>query len=389
MALSGFVEWVGEFQVRGWAFESELPSHHVQIQVFLKKQLIISATASLFRDDLEQEGVGAGDHAFIANLDRGLSAADKAEISVFALNFTGSCQLLTHLAAKEVQSTFLKRSPIQFAADATDNDQHPVFILGAARSGTSAMAQGLLKLKRFEGFEEGHTLDLMAPLQVATNNFYSEKSDDLLPQKNTAISLIPRGYVSSALDRMFIEMIRNLYPEGSWLDKTPNPNMIFLAPSFRRIWPNSRFIFMKRRPIENLASRLIKFPEKNFVDHCKEWRLAMSAWLEIRSQLVGSAIEIDQFFLHQHPAKAAGALKIFLTLTDEQTLRLRQAFEFDRPERTAATRAKAPSLGETGWSEDQVQFFTEICSPLMLEYGYGQGAEYFEPGAENNGLVWV
>ena len=388
MAIEGFLEATDRFQIRGWAFESELPSHHVKIEIFLQQQLLTTTIASLYRDDLEQSGLGSGDHAFIVNLDRALSASDEADILVFAITIDGNQQLLNRLTSSD-EKNFSSCAPLQFDSDSVDADQHPVFILGAARSGTSAVAQGLLKLKRFSGHEEGHILDLMAHLLVGTENFYVEKSDDMQMHKNTTVSLIPRAYVSAALDNLFIEMIRKLYPSGVWLDKTPNPNMIFLAPIFLRIWPNSRFIFMKRRPVENIASRMIKFPSINFSEHCKEWHRTMSAWLEIRPQLPGAAIEIDQQFLDKQPKVAAIALQKFLSLTDEQTLHLEQAFEFDHPERTSISTKDALILNEMGWSADKLQFFNEMCTSLMPQYGYGQGVEYFARGIEYDGLIWL
>jgi len=115
----------------------------------------------------------------------------------------------------------------------------------------------------------------------------------------------------------------------------------------------------------------------------------MSAWLEIRPQLAGAAIEIDQQFLDKQPKVAAIALQKFLSLTDEQTLHLEQAFEFDHPERTSISTKDALILNEMGWSADKLQFFNEMCTSLMPQYGYGQGVEYFARGIEYDGLIWL
>lgn len=388
MALIGFLEAVDQFQIRGWAFDSASPNHHVSIELFLHEHCIASSTASLFRDDLKQEGLGSGDHAFIVNLDRMLSSEQMTKISVTAFAMDGSQLILTRLS--QFNAPVLPVSyPIQFKGNTVDTDQHPLFILGAARSGTSAMAQGLLKIKQFAGHQEGHILDLMAHLLVASERFFIEKSNDQKPHKDTSVSLVPQQYVLGALDHLFITMIRDLHPGGVWLDKTPNPDMIFLAPVFLRLWPNSRFIFMKRRPVENITSRMIKFPTVAFIDHCKEWSLTNSTWLAIRSQLSGVAIEIDQYLLDKQPTVVANALKNFLTLTDEQALRLGQAFEFDHPERTAIAAERAISVSDTGWSDDNIQVFNETCSRLMHDFGYSRDAEYFARGVERDGLIWV
>jgi hypothetical protein len=388
MPLKGFVEAVDQFQIRGWAFDSASPHYHVTIEIFLYEYRIGSSTAYLFRDDLKQENLGAGDHAFIVNLDRMLSSEEMSDISITAYAMDGSQQILKRLVQLEA-AVLPVTYPIQFKGNTVDTDQHPVFILGAARSGTSAMAQGLLKIKQFSGHQEGHILDLMAHFLVASERFYIEKSDDLKPHKDTSVSLVSHQYVLAALDHLFIKMIRDLHPSGIWLDKTPNPDMIFLAPVFLRIWPNSRFIFMKRRPVENIASRLIKFPTVAFIEHCKEWSLTNSTWLSIRSQLPGAAIEIDQYLLDKQPTVVANALKKFLSLSDEQSLLLCQAFEFDHPERTAISLDRALSISDTGWSDDNIQVFNEICSSLMHEFGYSHNTEYFARGVERDGLIWL
>jgi hypothetical protein len=41
---------------------------------------------------------------------------------------------------------------------ALDSTQYPVFVVGAARSGISAVAQRLLKCGEYQAFEEGHFL---------------------------------------------------------------------------------------------------------------------------------------------------------------------------------------------------------------------------------------
>lgn len=52
----------------------------------------------------------------------------------------------------------------------------------------------------------------------------------------------------------------SLHKEKIWVDKTPDPRMIKCVPRLKRAWPNAKFIFVKRRGIENLESRIKKFP---------------------------------------------------------------------------------------------------------------------------------
>jgi sulfotransferase family protein len=126
-----------------------------------------------------------------------------------------------------------------------------VFILGAARSGTSAIAHALLAAADYEGNEEGHLFDMLAPLELAGRRFNASKADERLAGRNTTVARVPRVFIDEALNSIVVTAARLLFPTGRWLDKTPSTNMVFLAPRFRRIWPNARFVFMKRRAVEN------------------------------------------------------------------------------------------------------------------------------------------
>jgi hypothetical protein len=251
------------------------------------------------------------------------------------------------------------------------------------------MAEGLLSIGRFAGNKEGHVLDLISFLSEGLEKFYLEKSSATLSHEGTTIAKIPKSYFESSLNEMMIKMIRTLYPNGAWLDKTPSVNMILLAPLFRRLWPNSRFIFMKRRAIENLESRIVKFPAAPFLDHCGEWRASMDIWSQLKQDLSGVALEVDQKTLSDEPVLVANTLKQFLVLTEEETLRLEQSFKFQHPERTSVSSSSNKTLAQVGWSEDQREIFLDTCLVMMKSFGYSTDETYFEKERENEGLVLV
>jgi hypothetical protein len=213
MTLKGYVEAVEPFQVRGWVYDMAAPHRAVTVELLLRDQIITSIAASLYREDLERGGVGSGDHAFIFNLDQKLLPADMPLVSVRAVRADGSFETLRML--EMVTPVQPEEKPLlAFAGLTVDTTQSPVFVLGAARSGTSAVAQALLKLNRFTGHQEGHLLDLLAHFSVALDRFYVEKSDERLPGRDTTVALVPQKYFQSALDGMFIDAIRKLPQEA-------------------------------------------------------------------------------------------------------------------------------------------------------------------------------
>ena len=386
MALNGFLEAIEAFQVRGWAQDPENPGRVLTVEILLHGRTVGTAQADLYRVDLDRAGIG--DHAFIYNFDDRLHPSDAAHVSVRVTADDGSHSMLRRVAFKDADVTPPKPQ-LQFPGVISDSSQYPVFVMGAARSGTSAMAQALLKLSRFEGSQEGHLLDLLAHLSVSLTKFYNEKGDERLPDRDTAISFVPREYFDNCLDEVFIRTIVSLFPEGRWVDKTPNSNMIHLAPRFRAIWPNSRFIFMKRRFLENAVSRAAKFPGYSFAQNCQEWNEVMTAWLSVRDQLHGAAIEVDQKFLGGNPDKVSEALKHFLNLTDVERGHIEQAFKYDHPERTSPDRRADLDISSIGWNEQQMRDFKTHCADTMSKYSYSTDLHYYQLGHERNGLLWI
>jgi hypothetical protein len=391
MAIRGYLDAVDPMQIRGWAYDPSRPDEVVVVRIMLDDQLIAEGSAVLFRDDLAKDGVGDGNRAFIFNLERSLTAAEISKISARARTADGSEALLPKAEAHDTiePPTAALHRQIALLGACSDDSQQPVFILGAARSGTSAITQALLKLGIFEGHEEGHLLDLLAHFSVALNKFYELKYDEIAGDRDTAITRVPIEFMHEGLDRILIEAVRELFPTSRWIDKTPNSDMVHLATRFRKIWPRSRFIFMRRRFIENAASRSRKFPEHDFGRSAREWGNAMDGWLQIRSQLHGCAVEIDQKFLGEEPELVASRLRPFLSLSDTEEARFAQALRYDLPERTSASHRECHDIEEMGWDETERRCFSQYCERPMTAFGYSTTPSYYLSGFEADGFIYL
>ena len=115
----------------------------------------------------------------------------------------------------------------------------------------------------------------------------------------------------------------------------------------------------------------------------------MAAWLQVRSQLAGGAIEIDQDYLSAKPEEVASALRSFLGLTEVEARRFGQALGNNRPERTSELSDRHFDLDAMNWTEMQVNEFKRTCLKCMDAFGYSTEGTYFKPGSENQGLVLV
>ena len=395
----GYIEVVRPFQVRGWALDEEDPDQAVAVRVTLDEQTIATGLADLFREDLARSGVGNGRHGFVLNLRSSLSDGQRARIVVTGRSQAGVDFLLPALPTasppREPGATDAQpqdpAAPLPglgalLVADATERAHHPVFILGSARSGTSAIAQGLMKATRYQGNEEGHLLDLIDPIFHAIQKHYDDRGDEWASHRQTMIAKVPAQYFQDGFQQLLVVLARRLFPSGYWFDKTPHTSMIAAAPLLKRVWPEARFVFMKRRGIENVQSRMRKFPGVPFESHCRDWAASMLAWQSIREQLAGSAIEIDQLVLARDPAPVVRALSSFLMLQPQEAARLESALKLDQPERTSDHFDAAFGFDGPDWSDQQWATFRQACGPAMSAFGYSGDEAYFQARREGEGL---
>lgn len=384
--ITGFLESVDQFQVRGWAYEAECPDAFLNVEVFCNGRYLGTATANLYRDDLERAAIGCGNHAFIFNLEGKLAEANFAQIKTFAVAPAGQkSELPINTQPTTESQTSLPK--LEFEGITCDDKKNPVFVLGAARSGTSAAAQALLGLPRFEGAEEGHTLDLLAHFAVCLDNFYNTKADEL--GRNTMLARVPQKYFDDAIDHMFRDLAEKYYRRAYWVEKTPNSNLVYIAPRLLKIWPKAKFVFMKRRGIENIRSRERKFPKIEFTTHCREWASAMTAWRLVGSQLRGRAIEIDQLCLVQQPRAAAVQLGRFLELDEIEIDRVSQYFSVERPQRTEMNFSSVLDPNVVDWDTTKWSTFSEICAESMRAFKYGFGSDYYEAGDSDEMVKFI
>ncbi len=370
--MKGFVEAVAEHEARGWAFDEAIPDEHVSISVWLDGHQVGKAIANTMRSDLQVAGIGNGDHEFRVSFQPLLSPTVLSRLEIRA-------ESGNQPPAKLAMLRNSNHSRADQASDATipfrDETQHPVFILGPARSGTSALALALLKSGRYEGYGEGHLLPLAHTLLATVDTYYAARKD--LGGVDTFLRAVHHETFQRAIRRSFVQLGRGAYPSGYWLDKTPTAAMVRAAPLMLEIWPNARFIFLKRRVIENILSRRRKFPQDTLQNHYLDWVDVLSAWLDVRDQLSGAAIEVDQLEMARENDKLAGKVSDFLTIPPNQAELLRQALASDHPEQTSSAVGISASLESLALPPDDLRELRIACDHVMSVFGYGYGTEYF------------
>jgi hypothetical protein len=377
MKYKGVFELAHDQQLRGWVFCPAAPASRHELLARCGDEALGGATAELFRQDLADSEIGDGCHGFVINLTRPLSADEIAEVKVFVVSEGRELFQVPRPKARPPKQPAQEKPSrsLKLPLPPVDMSQHPVFVLGAARSGTSGVAQALLRSGWYEGEKEGFAIQALWTLIDATHAYYDTRKRDVASA--TMIHDVPKTHIIGGLRGLFAHLGRELYPSGRWIDKTPTSDMIRLAPILKEIFPNGKFIFMRRRAIENILSRQRKFPEVSLATHCADWAQVMSAWLEVRDRLGAAAIEMDQLAAAAQPDKTSATLIDFLGLPKINGRRFAEALKFDRPETTSDAFASVHDLLSLDWTMADKGTLLSVCGDLMREYGYSLDRTYF------------
>jgi hypothetical protein len=250
----------------------------------------------------------------------------------------------------------------------------PLFIVGSPRSGTSVLVDAAFAAG-FRGFREGNFLALLEPLRVLVERYFGIFGTD---SPKVLISHLQAQTIYAGFLEMFRQKVEELNPDRPWVDKTCNPPIIKILPDLVSLWPDCRIIFAKRRGIENIRSRMKKFPSRDFSYHCGDWAATMSAWREVRDKLDPWRYrEIDQRDLLASPDAVAGEITALLELNAAAQRRMAHIFVTLRPQQTApGTAEQVGSLDDGRWDEPQVQEFLRTCGVQMECFGYTLDASY-------------
>ncbi|MFI3154964.1 MAG: sulfotransferase [Methylococcaceae bacterium] len=251
-----------------------------------------------------------------------------------------------------------------------------IFILGSQRSGTTEMFNLLTKIIGYSGDVECH----LWPSMQACWDTLDESVAGMGGRSSPA-------YKAFTIGKVGVENIRNeiaaaltgIYTKQfgpQWIDKTPGVKMIKAVPMLSEIFPESKFIFMKRRGIENVMSKQRRFKGQPLQVACSEWADSMRAWRHVRERVEGRYIEIDQQAMATSPHDVALQLCTFLGGDISLTQKAASFLENTRSEQTSqGSQARTLALPDTGWNDEEQALFIETCASMMVSYGYSFDSE--------------
>jgi len=267
------------------------------------------------------------------------------------------------------------------------HDASPVFVLGAGRSGTSAVV-GAMNAAGIEGFSEGHLFPMLDEMAQRMWQRYQQSPTPPSGLEGLRVRIL-EALVSTAFASAYAG-----YRGRRWIDKTPDHPMIECVPFLRALFPRARFLMMIRHPIAFVESRRRKFGESS-LSAANEWVRCIGSWKSARSSLTALQYrEVDLDKLND-PALLQD-LSTFLDLEDAPRKRFNDYLASERPEFTRASPellkafeglsgerrynlrstfyGMLSSVGEyadsVGWDGQTAQQIFETLGTLPEEFGY-------------------
>ena len=250
--------------------------------------------------------------------------------------------------------------------------------MGSARTGTSIVVGALRNGAGIVGYNEGHYLSMMpGMIQFAVGHIVERRKRNASPEVMLAHIKVD-AVINDIMMMMKTRMEAEFGNEKIWFDKTPDGLMIRAIPYLINMWPKARFIYTKRRAIENISSRLRKFKHLTFERNCEHWATSMRLWAELRLKIPErQRIEIDQREIGLEPRLTAERIGQFLGFNLRQINGMGQILKDERYEFTGGDERVVKSLDELGWSDEQIEIYKRICSPVNKEFGYSEDSSYY------------
>ena len=258
-----------------------------------------------------------------------------------------------------------------------DDVSQPIFVVGSPRSGTSILGFALQKTLAYECFAEGHLIPLLHDLLPNAQQYFVQSPATQL--KVMMLSQLDDHLIKAQLQNVIKNYYKEFFGPKGFIDKTPGIPMIKAIKYVQEMWPQAKFIFAKRRGIENVSSRLKKFPNVGFENHCQQWKQTNEHWYGLRGQLPSKQyLEVDQYDIQMQTTAIADKISNFLSLMPKQASTLQAVFTTVQLEKTRENvREKAKSITDVGWTSEQIKQFRAICGNTMSKFGYSENEQYY------------
>ncbi|GMQ47916.1 sulfotransferase [Vibrio sp. 10N] len=253
-------------------------------------------------------------------------------------------------------------------------------VVGSPRSGTTAVGMAVNRGEGVRSHGESHVLQGVVASNQSLEDFFIKSSTAQVT--GNLVNEMPKTMTLAANIKMVREIYRRHYGDTVYVDKTPGIPMLNSLEFAFDVWPNAKVIFCKRRGIENVQSRLIKFPNVPFEHHVKQWRQTFIIWRRTQALLSSKLkrndwfFELEQYELANKPEPTIRQLSEFLNWNNMKFSRALNAVLGKRPQQTSQS-DRAKSLADMSWTEENKSIFSTVCSEEMARQGYSLDSQYY------------
>lgn len=254
----------------------------------------------------------------------------------------------------------------------------PIFILGYPRSGTSTLAACFSNAMNIQGYNEGHFLKYIKNYVKLTDNIFSNLKSWETSKKIT-IGNIDKDLFIENINKAFKCTYESLFDlnEKYWFDKTPDSNLL-LFDIINKLWPESKFIMIKRRSLETISSGLIKFANVTFEQHCLNWNNAMQQWTNIdKIKLKDRFIELENYDMLFNPEKISDQLICLLPEYKDKKEKIINFFQNNFFQSSTGNKPEILDINTIQWTDEQKDMHNTICSETLNFYNYSLNKNYF------------
>jgi len=250
----------------------------------------------------------------------------------------------------------------------------PVFVVGNARSGTSAVSAAIRKT-RYSGFNEGHLSGLLPKLFKQVDEHWS-RFDENTPRV-VLMSNLPKSEFTDGIQDLYKEIFLKHNNNSEFIiDKTPDYYGIAAIPFLLDIWPDAKFIYCQRRPLEVILSSRKKWPGIPLKNSCRIWKHSVVTWHEIVEKLDRNYLEIEQIEIVLDPDGISQKLTDLLELSPEETALLADDLG-QRQHQVTSSSYNPVTADDMGFDAEEWATFNEVCGDIFERRGYSYDAGYF------------
>ncbi len=247
-----------------------------------------------------------------------------------------------------------------------------LYILGSTRSGTSALRNAIAGT-RYKGYGEGHLVPILSEIIASVRRNGQSGIGANVP--GNGLSGLKADELIRALIAGYEAYLSDQWKANHIVDKTPTIAPILAAPDLATYHSDAKFIHCSRRHVDNIQSKVKKFPDQSLENHAREWTDCHQAWFASRQRLEDMGQDFLEINFHEmaaDPAAAANKIGAYLDFEAEETAYVENYLLSQRPQANKdRDLTQFLKLSDMHWSETDKRRFIEITSHVGRTLGYG------------------